>query len=68
MRLNKVLDKDLTYKLQNKMIVILKRRRNLADGSTKKNIKGTVVDDKGRTDHWGQRGSERNFNRNNYGP
>lgn len=27
--LNKVLDKDLTYKLQNKMIVILKRRRNL---------------------------------------
>lgn len=27
--LNKVLDKDLTYKLQNKMIVILKRHRNL---------------------------------------
>ena len=45
--LNKVLDKDLTYKLQNKMIVILKKTQKPHDGSTKKNIKGTVVDDKG---------------------
>lgn len=45
--LNKVLDKDLTYKLQNKMIVISKKTQKPHDGSTKKNIKGTVVDDKG---------------------
>jgi len=45
--MNKILDKELTYKLQNKMIVILKRIRKSPKNIPNKKIAGTVVDDKG---------------------
>lgn len=45
--MNKILDKELTYKLQNKMIVILKRIRKSSKNISNKKIAGTVVDDKG---------------------
>ena len=45
--MNKILDKELTYKLQNKMIVILKRIRKSSKNIPNKKIAGTVVDDKG---------------------
>lgn len=44
--LNKILDKELTYKLQNKMIVILKKVQKSEINVPKKNITGVVVDDK----------------------
>lgn len=45
--MNKILDKELTYKLQNKMIVILIRIRKSPKNIPNKKIAGTVVDDKG---------------------
>lgn len=45
--MNKILDKELTYKLQNKMIVILKRIQKSSKNISNKKIAGTVVDDKG---------------------
>lgn len=45
--MNKILDKELTYKLQNKMIVILKRIQKSPKNIPNKKIAGTVVDDKG---------------------
>lgn len=42
-----VLDKGLTYKLQNKMIVIIKKAQQPKDNGTQKSIAGTVVDEKG---------------------
>ena len=45
--LHKVLDKDLAYKLQNKMIIILKKAQKPQQEAAKKSITGTVVDHKG---------------------
>lgn len=45
--MDKVLDKSLTYQLQNKMIVILKKAQQPKGNATKKNIAGTVVDENG---------------------
>lgn len=45
--MDKVLDKSLTYQLQNKMIVILKKAQQPKGNVIKKNIAGTVVDENG---------------------